>query len=70
MFLSGSQFRISYNSIKKTQPLSMSPCKFFFSFFHNGERKMPTWGALTKSIDMNWVLFETNITSRERARNR
>ena len=62
MFLSGSQFRISYDSIEKTQP--------FFSFFHNGERKMPTWGALTKSIDMNWVLFETNITSRERARNR
>ena len=31
---------------------------------------MLTRDALTKGIDMNWVLFETNVTSLECARNR
>ena len=39
-------------------------------FFPKGECIMYIRGALTKGIDMNWLLFELTITSLKCARNR
>ena len=59
------QFSYQYKGNPTFQDTSLQ-----FFFFTNGERKMLTRDALTKGIDMNWVLFETNVTSLECARNR